>query len=117
MGRRANEALALAWERRIARQRRSRLSVNAFCAQEGVSPQSFYAWRRRLGKPLATSPPAPLFIPMEVPQAVMPGAMIRVDLPGGAVLTLSADSTPQLVMAVIRALLSEAAPAAEPPAC
>jgi hypothetical protein len=53
---------------------------------------------------------------MEVPRAVVSGAMIRVDLPGGAVLTLPADSTPELVTAVIRALLP-AAPTAEPPAC
>jgi hypothetical protein len=36
------------WRRRLARFRESPLSVAAFCRQEGVSPPSFYAWRKRL---------------------------------------------------------------------
>jgi hypothetical protein len=36
------------WRRRLARFRESQLSVTAFCRQEGVSPPSFYAWRKRL---------------------------------------------------------------------
>ena len=48
MGRAANAGLVLAWERRISRQQRSRLSIAEFCGEEGVSSASFYAWRRRL---------------------------------------------------------------------
>jgi transposase-like protein len=36
------------WRRRLARFRESQLSVAAFCRQEGVSPPSFYVWRKRL---------------------------------------------------------------------
>jgi len=51
MGRRASAALALVWKRRIVRQRRSRFSVVEFCRREGVSPKSFYVWRKRLRDP------------------------------------------------------------------
>ena len=48
MGRRPNQALRSVWKQRIARQRRSGLSVAKFCRQEGCSQQAFYAWCRRL---------------------------------------------------------------------
>jgi hypothetical protein len=67
MGRRPNQALRSVWKQRIARQRRSRLSVAEFCREEGCSQQSFYAWRRRLldiaPAPLRSS----LFVPLELP--------------------------------------------------
>ena len=39
------------WRRRLRRQATSGLSIPAFCAREGVSSASFYAWRRRLAAP------------------------------------------------------------------
>jgi len=36
------------WRRRLAQFQESELSVAAFCRQEGVSPPSFYVWRKRL---------------------------------------------------------------------
>lgn len=36
------------WLDRIVRWRRSRLTVRAFCEQQGFSEPSFYAWRRVL---------------------------------------------------------------------
>jgi hypothetical protein len=41
-------AVAARWEERVARQRRSGLSVAEFCRRERVHPVSFYNWRRRL---------------------------------------------------------------------
>ena len=38
------------WRQRVARWRRSGLSVRAFCAAEGLAEPSFYAWRRTLGQ-------------------------------------------------------------------
>jgi Transposase len=38
------------WRERLAEQERSGLSVRAFCESQGVSPESFYAWRKRLRK-------------------------------------------------------------------
>lgn len=39
-----------AWRERIAAQQRSGISVKQFCAQQGFTEQSFYAWRKRLRK-------------------------------------------------------------------
>lgn len=39
------------WRARIAAQRQSGVSVKQFCAQQGVTEQSFYYWRKRLQTP------------------------------------------------------------------
>ena len=36
------------WRERIAQQERSGFSVQDFCKEQGVTEQSFYAWRKRL---------------------------------------------------------------------
>lgn len=115
MGRVANEALAAAWERRLARQRRSRLSIAKFCDQEGVSPASFYAWRRRLRGADSAGPRSALFVPVELPAAIAAGG-VRLELPGGAVLSLPVDAPLELVTAAIRATLpSESVPSGSVP--
>ena len=40
-----------AWRGRLAKFRRSSLTVTEFCRQEGVSQASFYHWRNRLERP------------------------------------------------------------------
>ena len=39
------------WRARIAAQRQSGVSVKQFCAQQGLTEQSFYYWRKRLQTP------------------------------------------------------------------
>ncbi|MCI0361210.1 MAG: hypothetical protein L0211_22240 [Planctomycetaceae bacterium] len=102
MGRAANEELALSWERRISKQRGSRLSIAEFCSQEGVSPASFYAWRRRLR---GMKPRSSLFVPVELPTPASAAVGVRIELPGGAVLSLPADAPLELVTAAIHAVL------------
>lgn len=46
------------WRGVIAEQKRSGLSVRAFCAQRGVREPSFYAWRKRLEMVAPTGPRA-----------------------------------------------------------
>lgn len=117
MGRVANEALAVAWERRLARQGRSRLSIAEFCGQDGVSTASFYAWRRRLRGAGSAEPPASaLFVPVELPPPAIAAGGVRMELPGGAVLSWPADAPPALMTAAIRAVLPSAG-AQERPAC
>lgn len=108
MGRAANEGLALAWERRITRQRRSRLSITEFCSQEGVSSASFYAWRRRLRGGESAGPRSRLFVPIELPTPAIVAAGVRIELPGGAILSLPADAPLELVTAAIRAAMPSA---------
>src|SRR3954471_3117322 len=38
------------WEELIRQHSQSKLSVNAFCREHGVSDQSFYNWRKRLSE-------------------------------------------------------------------
>lgn len=93
------------WRERVARQAQSNLNVAAFCKNEGISAQTFYWWRARLGKGEATKPAqrrrdtAPfidlgaLATPVDEGPADSPdvaaGFDLRLDLPGGIVLTIA----------------------------
>ena len=107
MGRVANVGVAAAWERRLARQPRDRLPVSEFCRQEGVSPKSFYAWRKRLHGAAAV----PLFVPVEASDSAVPkpkcpaGGALRLEFPSGAVLTLPAEAAEELLAAAVRVAL------------
>jgi transposase-like protein len=91
-GRRPDRATRQRWQQRLQRFRQSGLSVADFCAQEHVSPASFYAWRRRLQH--APTPPAadaPRLVPVRL---VTPPASAPVELllPSGVMLRLSPDT-------------------------
>ena len=45
------------WRMQVRRWRTSGLSVRAFCAEQGLSEPSFYAWRRTLAGRAATAIP------------------------------------------------------------
>lgn len=114
MGRRPNRALRSVWKQRIARQRRSRLSVAEFCRQEGCSQQSFYAWCRRLREvehaPLRSS----LFVPLELPVALSARG-VRIELPSGVTMTLPADASGEVLAAIVQAVISTASPQEQAP--
>ena len=91
-GRRPDPALHDLWRQRLQRFERSGLSAAAFCVKEGVSPPSFYAWRRRL-QPSAQAAPgarpaadAARLVPVRLLAAPPPVELV---LPGGAVLRLA----------------------------
>jgi hypothetical protein len=73
------------WRRRLRRQAVSGLSVPEFCAREGVSTASFYAWRRRLATPSpATRVDPPLFVPLRLdprPEETAPSRGFEIELP------------------------------------
>ena len=76
------------WQQRLARFQSSRQSVVAFCRQEGVTPQSFYYWRKGLAKAssqpgVAAQPPAGFR-----PVRIVPAAGVSVQLPGGTQLVV-----------------------------
>jgi len=48
MARKVNQALRDEWRKRIERQQQSGLTVAEFCRREGVSPATFYMWKRKL---------------------------------------------------------------------
>jgi hypothetical protein len=91
------------WRQRLMRFEKSRHTVGEFCRREGVSPPSFYLWRRRLAsRPEATqaSPPPPAGF-----RAVrlLPAAALTVQLPGGTQLLVPL-SDPDTLRAVIEAV-------------
>jgi transposase len=90
-GRRPDPATRQRWQHRLDRFRRRGLTVPAFCDREGISPASFYAWRRRLQHD--PTPPA-TDMPRLVPVCLVPrpaSALVEVLLPSGLVLRLSPD--------------------------
>ena len=97
-GRKAQE-----WRQRLARFQNSRCTIHAFCRQEGVSPQSFYLWRKRLGSAAAVEQPAVPSPDAFLPVRVLPTSSVRVRLPGGTRLVIPMADV-QGVQCVIAAL-------------
>jgi transposase-like protein len=83
----------------VAAQRKSGLNVSAFCRERGLSQASFYAWRRRLTRQEAGSPP-PKFMPV----TVVSESMIEVMLPKGVVVRVTPGSEPAAVARLVAAL-------------
>jgi hypothetical protein len=106
-GRRPDPALAGLWRQRLQRFEHSGLSAVAFCAKEGVSTATFYAWRQRLCQPPAEPAVAPdgpsdgatRLLPVRLFPATAP---VEVVLPGGLVLRL----TPGCDLDFVRSLVA-----------
>ena len=98
--RRSRQATRQLWADRLARFPGSGLSVAAFCALEGVLPNSFYYWKRQLADAAAGPSAAPLFLPVRV----APGATVEIALPSGAVLRLAPGCDPSFVRSLVDAL-------------
>jgi hypothetical protein len=96
-------AMRQAWEERLARFPAAGLSAAAFCAQEGVSLASFYAWRRRLARADATHAQGagPRLLSVQV---TSPRAVLELLLPCGVIVRLVPDSDLTLMRAVVDAL-------------
>jgi transposase len=72
------------WQRILTQQRRSGLSIKAFCGREGVSYQSFFLWKRKLANVAAQPGLAQekvTFVPVTVLPQVASGR-IEIELPG-----------------------------------
>jgi transposase len=105
---RARAATRQTWVERLARFSASGLSPAQFCAQEGVSLPSFYAWKRRLATEAldpAAAPPAgdagPRLLPVRLPS---PAALPELVLPGGAVLRIPPGADLAWVQSLVEAL-------------
>ena len=91
-GRRPDPSTRQLWQQRLERFRDGGLTTSAFCDREGISPASFYAWRRRLRHdPTPPAAEAPRLVPVRL---VTPPASTPVELllPSGAVLRLTPDT-------------------------
>ena len=116
---------ARSWRRWIAEQRKSRLSVRAFCAEHQLSEPSFYAWRRTLaqrkGGPQRHSPGTrtrtrrrntkPAFVNLTTRGATplaaglfLPAASLELVHPCGHVLRIAASCDAQTLSMVLTVL-------------
>lgn len=108
MGRKRNGQAEAEWRKRLAKFRRSGLTVAEFCRREGISQPSFYHWRRRLedGKGIAKSrranrPAGPAtveFLPLHMTSAA---AVAEVEFPNGVRVRVPAESIEALRAAVL----------------
>ena len=97
------------WLDRLARFPLSGLTPAQFCAQEGVSLPSFYAWRRRLTAPTpgptaapdAGRPGEPRWLPVRLSGAAAP---LEVALPGGAILRIAPGADEASLRCLLRLL-------------
>lgn len=116
---------ALVWRERLAAQHRSGQSISKFCQREGISPPSFYVWRKRLGQAgekltrragasrrrsqaenvRTRRASSRLFVPVRLASGAEPVGGLRIELPGGTVVTLPVDASTELVTTAIRAVL------------
>ena len=101
-----------AWQRRLARQRTSRLSVAEFCRQEGVSVQSFYYWKRRLG-PVSAARQQAAFVPVRIAPA--PSSSLEIELPNQAVVRVPAEIARERLTEIIQAVGAVPFPSAASP--
>ena len=109
MPRTPNPQLHATWRERIRRQESSGLTIEQFCAQEGVARSKFHFWKRRFRladtadrHPALASPPT--FLPVTVrllqhgPTEPPP---IEADLPNGVRLRIP-TADPRLACRIIR---------------
>ena len=95
------------WQEVVTRQRASGLSIKAFCEREGVSYQSFFIWKRRLGLIATEGPAIVAFAPVRVQPEVAPEAAaggIEILLPRDRRVRLTGTVDPQQLAAVLAAL-------------
>ncbi len=95
MVRSLSDRKAQEWRQRLVRFENSRHTISRFCRQEGVSPQSFYLWRKRFAKqPVPQSPDA--FRPVRV----LPAGGVSVQLPGGTQLVVPTSDAESLRLVI-----------------
>src|SRR5262249_21323238 len=105
----ARDKARAAWADRLSRFAQSGLRPAHFCAQEGVSLPSFYAWKRRLAANVSSAPPdsnpdAPRearWLPVGLHGAAAP---LEVALPGGAVVRIAPGADEATLRCLLRLL-------------
>jgi len=95
------------WREVIARQRTSGQSIVGFCSEEGLSPASFHAWKRRLGRPqreIGQKAAKQALVPVQIVSDPAGGVgNLEVQWPGGVVLRVQGCDV-QTIGAVVAAL-------------
>ena len=107
------------WRRQIERQEQSRVTVAEFCRRSGVSPVTFYSWKRRFREappappgtapksqpaPPASGNPAssPPFVPVSILDSTAIG-QLEIELGNACTVRLKGTVDPQLLRVAIYA--------------
>ena len=98
MGGRLDEAKRALWRRRLREFEAGKRTVAEFCQSVGVSPATFYEWRRKLSPSGGSQPKTMNFVPVDIRPSAR---VIEVLLPGGARVLIPAGESEAL-----RAVLS-----------
>ena len=99
MARSSDPERAELWRERLARHGRSEQSAADFCAAEGVSVASYYAWRRKLATPRPAKHAKVAFQQLVFSQS---SAAVLVRLPGGILVEVAVGQE-----AALRAVVAE----------
>lgn len=103
----------LHWREMVRRQTKSGLSIRRFCATEGISEPSFYAWRKRLRERNSVTQPRKagrrkdgrgqgrLFVPLQLVDAA---ATLEIVHPLGYRIQVTGDVNPVALRHVIETL-------------
>jgi len=85
------------WAERIERFESAGQTVAEFCSDEGVSPASFYQWRRRLRSEVTPTETTARFVPVQLPMAPpeQTTTVMSVELPGGVRVRIEVSGTPR----------------------
>ncbi len=103
MGVKQRQSGEVLWRDRLARFRKSKLTVAEFCRQEGISNPSFYQWRKRLAeKPKPVRSRAKTTRSRLVPVKVSSSALVEIEFPNGIQMRVPAGN-PEALRAVILA--------------
>ena len=115
MARKKSEGRETLWRGILRRQAESGLSIRRFCAGEGISEPSFYAWRKKLragrhddtrtrqprGREEAVSDDARLFVPLKLLDSA---ATLEIVHPFGCRIQVTGEVNPVALRQVIEAL-------------
>lgn len=101
-GKRRDPQLERRWRERIALWKRAGVTVSDFCAEQGVSVASFYAWKRELA--IRDQPPTTTTMPTFVPVRVAPAATIEVVLKSGVIVRVPMGADSVTVARLVAAL-------------
>ena len=81
-----SESAAL-WSKRLVRFAQSQMTITQFCKSEGVSPASFYHWKKKQTSCPIRQPTTPSkFVPVALtaaPAEPRRSAEVNIELPGG----------------------------------
>ena len=104
----ARDKARAAWADRLSRFAQSGLRPAQFCAQEGVSLPSFYAWKRRLAADASVARPsanpgAPRALRC-LPVRLQDAAALELALPSGAVVRIASGADETTLRCLLRLL-------------